>query len=114
MPKLQRVGEAWHLVALITQSSQVQILHPLPENTARFGGFFYFSLSMNLIDNWKAVAIKAWSMRLVVLSAILSGAEVALPLFDDAFRRGTFALLAVVVSLAAAVARIVSQPELHK
>lgn len=69
---------------------------------------------MNLIDNWKAVATKAWSMRLVLLSAILSGAEVALPLFDDAFRRGTFALLAVIVSVAAAIARVVAQPELHQ
>ena len=25
---------------------------------------------MNLIDNWKAVATKAWSMRLVLLSAL--------------------------------------------
>lgn len=69
---------------------------------------------MKLITNWKAVVTRAWSMRLVVLSAILSGAEVALPLFDDAFRRGTFALLAVAVSLAAAIARVVAQPELHK
>lgn len=69
---------------------------------------------MKLITNWKAVVTRAWSMRLVMLSAILSGAEVALPVFDDAFRRGTFALLAVLVSLAAAVARVIAQPELRK
>jgi hypothetical protein len=69
---------------------------------------------MTLIDNWKAVATRAWSMRLVVLSAILSGAEVALPLFSDAVHRGTFAALAIVVSLGAAVSRLVAQPKLHQ
>lgn len=69
---------------------------------------------MTLIDNWRAVAVKAWSMRLVVLSAILSGAEVALPLFSDAIHRGTFAGLAIVVSLAAAVSRLVAQPKLDQ
>jgi hypothetical protein len=76
--------------------------------------FSYTEASMTLIDNWKAVAIRAWSMRLVVLSAILSGAEVALPLFSDAVHRGTFAALAIVVSLGAAVSRLVAQPKLHQ
>jgi hypothetical protein len=69
---------------------------------------------MTLVDNWKAVAVKAWSMRLVVLAAILSGAEVALPLFSDAVHRGTFAALSIVVSLGAAVSRLVAQPKLHQ
>lgn len=68
---------------------------------------------MTLIDNWRAVALRAWSMRLVVLSAILSGAEVALPLFSDAVHRGTFAGLAIVVSMGAAISRLISQPKLH-
>ena len=50
-------------------------------------------------------------MRLIALSAILSGAEVALPYLDFHFERGTFAVLAGVVSLAAAVARVLAQPE---
>lgn len=69
---------------------------------------------MQLIDNWKAVAKRAWSMRLIALSAILSAAEVVVPYFADAFERGTFALLAVAVSLGAAFARLVAQPEVHK
>lgn len=69
---------------------------------------------MNLIDNWKAVATKAWSMRLVLLSAVLSAAEVALPYLDGAMPRGTFAILAMAVSVSAAVARLVAQPEMHK
>ncbi len=69
---------------------------------------------MQLIDNWKAVAKRAWSMRLIALSAILSAAEVALPYLDDRFERGTFAVLALVVSFAAGVARVVAQPEVHR
>jgi hypothetical protein len=69
---------------------------------------------MHLIDNWKAVARRAWSMRLIALSAILSAAEVALPYLDDRFERGTFAVLAAMVSLGAAAARLVAQPEVHK
>lgn len=53
-------------------------------------------------------------MRLIALSAILSAAEVVVPYFADAFERGTFALLAVAVSLSAAFARLVAQPEVHK
>ena len=66
---------------------------------------------MKLIDDWKAVAKRAWSMRLIVLSAVLSAAEVALPYLDDRFPRGTFAVLAGVVSLAAGIARVLAQPE---
>lgn len=69
---------------------------------------------MNLIDNWKAVAVKAWSMRLVALSVILSALEVALPYLDHRFERGTFAALAALVSIAAAVARLVAQPRMHE
>jgi hypothetical protein len=69
---------------------------------------------MNLIDNWKAVATKAWSMRLALLSAVLSAAEVALPYLDGAMPRGMFAVLALVVSISAAVARLIAQPEMHK
>jgi hypothetical protein len=69
---------------------------------------------MNLIDNWKAVATKAWSMRLVLLSAVLSAIEVALPYFDGAMPRGAFAILALVVSVSAAIARLVAQPRLHE
>lgn len=69
---------------------------------------------MQLLDDWKAVARRAWSMRLIALSFVLSALEVALPYLDGHFPRGTFAVLAGLVSLAAAVARLVAQPEVHK
>lgn len=69
---------------------------------------------MHFIDNWKAVAKKAWSMRLIALSTILSAIEVAIPYLDDTMPRGMFAVLAGFVSVAAAMARLVAQPEVHK
>jgi hypothetical protein len=68
---------------------------------------------MQLIDNWKAVAVKAWSMRFIALSVILSALEVVLPYIDDLFPRGVFAVLAGVVSMGAAISRLVAQPRLH-
>ena len=67
---------------------------------------------MQLIDNWLAVAKKAWSSRLAWLSAILSAIEVVLPYCTGLVPPGTFAILAVVVSAAAAIARLVAQPEM--
>ncbi len=67
---------------------------------------------MKLIDDWKAVALKAWSLRLALISAVLSALEVAVPYLDGWFERGTFAMLAGAVSLVAAIARLVAQQEL--
>ncbi len=69
---------------------------------------------MNLIDDWKAVATKAWSMRLALLSAALSALEVAMPYLDNTMPKGRFAILSSVVALAAGVARIVAQPKMRK
>jgi uncharacterized membrane protein HdeD (DUF308 family) len=69
---------------------------------------------MKLIDGWKAKFPKLWSVRLAILSAILGVAELTLPLFQTFIPPMTFAVLSVVASLAAAVARIVAQPSLHE
>lgn len=72
---------------------------------------------MNLIDDARHVWHRLWSVRLALLSALLSAAEFALPLIPDAVAdmvgRGKFAAAAMIVSLAAGVARVVSQPKLH-
>lgn len=65
---------------------------------------------MNLIDDWKTVLTKAWSMRLALLSAALSAAEVALPFFTDFVPPRTMAMLAVLTAAGAAIARLVAQP----
>jgi hypothetical protein len=52
-------------------------------------------------------------MRFIALSALLSALEVVLPYIDDLFPRGVFAVLAGVVSMGAAISRLVAQPRLH-
>lgn len=66
---------------------------------------------MKLDTNWKQIIKKAWSVRLMILAALLSGFEIALPLFADKFPRGPFALASFIAVAAAFVARLVAQKE---
>jgi hypothetical protein len=67
---------------------------------------------VKLADDWKDVLRKAWSIRLMILAGVLSGVEIALPLFADALPRGTFAALSGLSVAAAFVARLVAQKDL--
>jgi hypothetical protein len=69
---------------------------------------------MRLIDGWRAVLRKAWSIRLILLAALLSGVEVALPLLDGVLPipPGIFAALSFVTVAAAFIARVVAQKDL--
>lgn len=66
---------------------------------------------MTLLDDWRRLVRRAWSVRLAVLAALLSAVEVALPFVAPERSSGWFALAALLVSLAAAYARIVAQPK---
>jgi hypothetical protein len=66
-----------------------------------------------LIYDWRRIARKAWSVRLGALAAVLSGAEVVLPLFADAFPRNLFAVLSFMAVVGAMVARFVAQPKMR-
>ena len=65
---------------------------------------------MTLIDDAKTVLLKAWSIRLALLGACFSAAEVALPFFTDFVPPRTMAALAIFASAGAAVSRLVAQP----
>lgn len=67
---------------------------------------------MELIEDAKTVLLKAWSIRLALLSALFSAAEVALPFFTGLIPPHTMAILAVFTSAGAAVARLVAQPKM--
>jgi hypothetical protein len=67
---------------------------------------------VHLIDDWKYLSTRLWSVRLSLIAAALGGVEVALPMFSDALPRGLFAGLSVGVAVAAAAARLVAQPKL--
>lgn len=64
---------------------------------------------MHLINDWRRVLRKAWSVRLLVLAAALSGLEVAVPLFATDMPRGVFAVLSFLITCAAFAARLVAQ-----
>lgn len=66
---------------------------------------------MNLIPRWKKILIKAWSVRLMLLAALLSGIEVALPFFVDDFPKGVAAGLSLAVTFSALIARIIVQKD---
>ena len=66
---------------------------------------------MKLVVNWRAVLRRAWSIRLVLLAGLLSGAEVALPLFGEAgiVRPGLLSVLSFIATAGAFVARLIAQ-----
>jgi hypothetical protein len=69
---------------------------------------------MTLIDDAKTVLLKAWSIRLALLGAVFSAAEVALPFFQplNIFPPTTMAVLALLASSGAALARLIAQPKM--
>lgn len=66
---------------------------------------------MRLVTEWWRVLRFAWSIRLLVLAGLLSGAEIALPLIQDLLPipRGVFAGLSFLATAAGLVARLVAQ-----
>jgi hypothetical protein len=63
-----------------------------------------------LVPNWRAVLRRAWSIRLLLLAGLLSGAEVALPLIGaEAIPPRLFAGLSAIIVAAAFVARLLAQ-----
>lgn len=70
---------------------------------------------MRLVAHWQRVLRRAWSVRLMIIAALLSGAEIALPLLDGVFPldRGVFAGLSFLATAGAFVARFVAQPSVH-
>lgn len=66
-----------------------------------------------IISNWREVLRKAWSARLMICAALMSGVEIALPLFSDKFPRGVFAALSFVAVAGAFIARFVAQKDIN-
>lgn len=64
---------------------------------------------MTPAHNWREVLRYAWSIRLMLLAALLSGAEVALPFFEYSIPAGIFAAMSAITTAAALVARFIAQ-----
>lgn len=71
---------------------------------------------MVLTPNWRRVLRYAWSVRLMLLAAVLSGLEVALPLVQDSLEipDRLFAALSGLTVAAAFVARLVAQRQVKE
>lgn len=64
---------------------------------------------MKLSPNWREIARKAWSFRLVALAGLLTGCELLLPYYAPSLPRGLFSGLTLITCVAAMVARVVAQ-----
>ncbi|NHZ81819.1 hypothetical protein F2P44_21435 [Massilia sp. CCM 8695] len=69
---------------------------------------------MTLIEDWRAVLHKAWSVKFNVAATLFGAAEVAVAIWKpDGMPNGVFAGTAAAVSVFANVSRIMAQKELH-
>lgn len=69
---------------------------------------------MKLLADWKDILKKAWSIRLMILAGLLTGAEMILPMFSDAIPNKLFAVLTFVCVSLALVARLLAQNEVEQ
>lgn len=74
---------------------------------------------LTLIAHWRCVLLRAWSVRLIGIAALLSGLEAALPFLHElgyfgGLPGGLFALLSFLVVAGAFVARFIAQRGLSK
>lgn len=68
---------------------------------------------MRMIAEWRRIVRKAWSVRLMLLSGVLSGAEIVLPMFADILPRGLFSILTIIAVAGAFVARLTAQKDMQ-
>lgn len=70
---------------------------------------------MMLIQNWRNILKRAWSVRLLAFAAVLSGLEVLLPIVRDyiwPIPSGWFAVCSFACTVGAVFARIAAQNNL--
>lgn len=66
---------------------------------------------MKLYDDWKTILRRAWSVRIALALAAISGMNAALPALAEVIPRGIFATLTFVGAVAIVVARLVYQKD---
>ena len=71
-------------------------------------------MKLRLLPHWRAVILRAWSMRFMAAATLFSGIEAAVPYLDGVLpiSRGAFGLLAFGATAAAMVSRVVAQSNL--
>jgi hypothetical protein len=66
---------------------------------------------MELIENWKLILKKAWSLRLLTAAAVLSGAESIAPFAQNYLPPRLFAATMFAIVCLAFAARLLAQKE---
>lgn len=66
---------------------------------------------MKLLPDWRRILRRAWSVRLILLAALLAGAEAILPAVSGLFSRRIYAILTFVVVVSALAARFLAQKD---
>lgn len=66
---------------------------------------------MEPVRNWRSVLRYAWSIKLIIVAGLLSGAEIALPLIREFVDvpRGLFAGLSFAATAGAFISRLIAQ-----
>ena len=70
-------------------------------------------MKLALIDDWRAVLKRAWSIKFNAAAIVLGAAEVGVALVKPAgIPNGVFAGIAVLISIGANVSRLLAQKEI--
>jgi len=71
-------------------------------------------MKITFTEDWKNILKKAWSFRLAMLAALLSGIETVLPMLEPSMQTGIFSGLSFLVAVGAGASRIIAQPSMSK
>ena len=70
-------------------------------------------MKIALVDDWRAILAKAWSVKFNIAATLFGAAEVAVALIEpDGLPNGLFAGIAACISIAANVSRVMAQKEI--
>lgn len=68
---------------------------------------------MKLVPEWRHIIKRAWSIRLMLIAALLDGFNACWFAFGDTVPHGYFLAVGMLASMAAVVARVVHQPRMR-
>jgi hypothetical protein len=69
---------------------------------------------MNLHRDWRKILRRAWSVRLMLLAAVLSGIEAGMPFLTPDWPPRYAAVASLVVGTFALIARFIAQPNMRR
>lgn len=64
---------------------------------------------MTLVEDWKQILRKAWSVRLAILAAGFAALEVVLPILAPSMPPGYFAILSAISASGTVLVRVLDQ-----